>query len=85
MSDENMFKFSILLDVELLCVELWSSILRDVSLPVMVWHGTRRTDWECGWLEKVPHVRNGIVDGLERCPEEYGLGCGWYPTYGLGM
>jgi hypothetical protein len=51
----------------------------------MVWHGTLRTDWECGWLEKVPRVRNGIVDGLERCPEEYGLGCGWYPTYGLGM
>jgi hypothetical protein len=37
----------------------------------MVWVviGTRRADWECGWLGKVPRVRNGIVDGLERCPE----------------
>jgi hypothetical protein len=51
----------------------------------MVWHGTRRTDWECGWLRKVPRVQNGIVDGLERCTDEYGLGCGWYPAYRSGM
>jgi hypothetical protein len=39
----------------------------------MVWVvvGTRRADWECGWLGKVPHVRNGIADGLERCLEYY--------------
>jgi hypothetical protein len=34
--------------------------------------GTRRTDWECGWLGTVPPLWNGIVDGLERCLE-YGL------------
>jgi hypothetical protein len=48
----------------------------------MVWKGawsivwfvvnTRRADWKCGWLRKVPHVRNEIVDDLERCPK-YGL------------
>jgi hypothetical protein len=32
----------------------------------------RRMDWECGWLGKVPHIWNGIVDGLERC-SEYGM------------
>jgi hypothetical protein len=30
-------------------------------------HGTQCTEWECGWLCKVPRVQNGIVDGLERC------------------
>jgi hypothetical protein len=30
--------------------------------------GTRRADWECGWLGEVPRVWNEIVDGLERCP-----------------
>jgi hypothetical protein len=45
----------------------------------MVWKGawstvwvvddTRRVDWECGCLGKVPRVWNEIVDGLERCPE----------------
>jgi hypothetical protein len=24
------------------------------------------------------------VVGLERCPE-YGLGCGWYPVYGMRL
>jgi hypothetical protein len=35
----------------------------------VVRQGTRCAKWECGWLGKVHHVRNGIVDGLERCPE----------------
>jgi hypothetical protein len=35
-------------------------------------------------LEKVPRVWIGNVDGLERCPE-YGLGCGRYSVYELGM
>jgi hypothetical protein len=34
----------------------------------VVWPGTRRTDWECEQLEKVPHIWIGNVDGLERCP-----------------
>jgi hypothetical protein len=34
--------------------------------------GTRHAEWDCGWLEKVPRVRNGIVDGLKRCLE-YGM------------
>jgi hypothetical protein len=46
--------------------------------------GTQCMAWACGRLGKVPHVRNGIVDGLERCPE-YGLGCGWYPMYVMGL
>jgi hypothetical protein len=52
----------------------------------MVWVmvGTQRADWEYGWLGKVPCVRNGIVDGLERCLE-YGLGHGRYLVCGLGM
>jgi hypothetical protein len=29
--------------------------------------GTQSVEWDCGWYEKVPHVRNEIVDGLERC------------------
>jgi hypothetical protein len=33
---------------------------------------TQCTEWECGWLGKVPHVRNGNVDGLERFME-YGF------------
>jgi hypothetical protein len=41
-------------------------------------------DWECGRLGKVPCVRNGNVDGLERYLE-YGLCCGWYPTCGMGL
>jgi hypothetical protein len=24
--------------------------------------------WDCGFLGKVPHVRIGMVDELERCP-----------------
>jgi hypothetical protein len=24
--------------------------------------------WDCGLFGKVPHVWNGKVDGLERCP-----------------
>jgi hypothetical protein len=39
----------------------------------MVRYGTWCTGWECGWLGKVPHIRNGNVDGLERCPA-FGLG-----------
>jgi hypothetical protein len=37
----------------------------------VVRHGTWCMKWECrcGWFEKVPRVWNGIVDGLERCPE----------------
>jgi hypothetical protein len=45
----------------------------------MVWKGvrsmvwvvvsTRCAEWKCGWLGKVPHVQNGIVDGLERSPK----------------
>jgi hypothetical protein len=35
---------------------------------VWVMVGTRRAEWECGWLGKVPRVRNGIVDGLEKVP-----------------
>jgi hypothetical protein len=34
--------------------------------------GIQCADWECGWFGKVPRVRNGIEDGLERCLE-YGL------------
>jgi hypothetical protein len=49
----------------------------------VVWHGTRCTDWKCGWPEKVPHVRNENMDDLERCPE-YGLGYGQYPICGMG-
>jgi hypothetical protein len=29
--------------------------------------------WDCGVFRKVPLVRSGIVDGLERCPR-YGVG-----------
>jgi hypothetical protein len=50
----------------------------------VVWLGTRHTDWECGRLGRVPHIRIGNVDGLERCPE-HELGCGRYLAYGLGM
>ena len=39
----------------------------------MVWKGTRCTAWDCEWFGKVPWVRYGIVDGLERCPV-YGMG-----------
>jgi hypothetical protein len=45
----------------------------------MVWKGakstvwdvvsTRCAEWDCRWHGKVTCVRNGIVDGLERCPE----------------
>jgi hypothetical protein len=28
--------------------------------------GTQCTEWECGWLGKVPHVWNEFVDSLER-------------------
>jgi hypothetical protein len=48
----------------------------------MIWKGawstiwdvvhTRCAEWDCGWLGKVPRVQNGIVDGLDRCPE-YGF------------
>jgi hypothetical protein len=31
--------------------------------------GRRCTEWDYGWLEKVPCVPNGIVDGSERCSE----------------
>jgi hypothetical protein len=57
----------------------------------MVWYGTRCTEQDCGWLGKVPSVRNEIVDGfrmvpavqnglrlwmvLEWCPQ-YRMGCG---------
>jgi hypothetical protein len=46
--------------------------------------GTRCTTWVCGRLGKVPHVRIGIVDGLERCLK-YGLGCGQYSACELRM
>jgi hypothetical protein len=39
----------------------------------IVWHGTWCMDWDCGLFEKVPHVRIGIMVGLERCLQ-YGLG-----------
>jgi hypothetical protein len=40
----------------------------------MVWVvvSTRRAEWDCGWLGKVPRVRIEIVDSLERC-SEYGM------------
>jgi hypothetical protein len=65
-------------------VDLWSSILRDVSWPAVVWPGTQFMDWDCGLFGNVPYVQIGIVDGLERCLE-YGLGHGRYPTCGLGI
>jgi hypothetical protein len=34
--------------------------------------GTQHAEWDSGYLGNVPCVQNGIVDGLERCPE-YGL------------
>jgi hypothetical protein len=46
--------------------------------------GTRCIAWECGWLGKVPRVRIGFVDDLERC-SKYGLGCGRYPMCGMGF
>jgi hypothetical protein len=51
----------------------------------MVWHGTLCTDWDYGLFGKVPHVRIGMVVGLERCPEYELSYCGRYPAYGLGM
>jgi hypothetical protein len=37
----------------------------------MGWKGalvnTQCAEWDCGWLGEVPHVWNGVVDGLERC------------------
>jgi hypothetical protein len=74
-------------------VEWWSSIPWDVSWPIVVRQGTWCVEWECGSLGKVPHVWNGIVDSLERCPE-YGLvdaceltrsGSAGYPVCGMGM
>jgi hypothetical protein len=34
----------------------------------MVWYGTRCTEQDCGWLGKVPSVRNEIVDGFRMVP-----------------
>jgi hypothetical protein len=45
--------------------------------------GTRCVAWKSGRLGKVPHVRNGIVDGLERCLE-FGVGCGQYSVCSMG-
>jgi hypothetical protein len=50
----------------------------------VVWPGTWCTDWDCGLFGKVPRVRIWMVVGLERCPE-YGIGCGWYLMYGMGV
>jgi hypothetical protein len=38
--------------------------------------GSRCTDWDYGWLEKVPCVPNGIVEGSKRC-SEYEMVCCW--------
>jgi hypothetical protein len=34
----------------------------------MVWYGTRCMEQDCGWLGKVPSVRNEIVDGFRMVP-----------------
>jgi hypothetical protein len=36
----------------------------------MVRHGTWCVELDCGWFGKVPHVRTGMVDGLERCTKD---------------
>jgi hypothetical protein len=50
----------------------------------VVWPGTRCMAWDCGQLGKVPHVRIGMVVGLERFPE-YEIGCNWYLVYNMVM
>jgi hypothetical protein len=79
-------------------VELWSSILRDESLTCsglawyptygmgfwIAWQGTLCTNWDGGWIGKVPRVQNrvwlilgvwhGLVDGME-----------WHLVYGLRL
>jgi hypothetical protein len=51
---------------------VWLMIVSIIECRVRAsdgWHGTRCMDWDCGLFGKVPHVRIGIVVGLERCPE----------------
>jgi hypothetical protein len=47
-------------------------VWKGARCTVWVVVGTRREEYYCGWLGKVPRVRNGIVDVLERC-SEYGM------------
>jgi hypothetical protein len=47
---------------------VWKCVWSTVWVVV----GIRRAEWDCGWLGKVPLVRNGILDGLERFLK-YGL------------
>jgi hypothetical protein len=47
-------------------------VWKGAQSTVWVVVGTRCMNWECRWFGTVAHLRNGIMDGLERCPE-YGL------------
>jgi hypothetical protein len=52
-------------------MRMWM-VYKGAQSMVWVMVSTWCADWEFGWVGKVPHVWNGIVDSLERCLE-YGF------------